>query len=217
MSNFLPTKEHLWEVLIHYFEESAAESYRILREDYGEHAPSQNTCEHWFKCFKGDDFDVKDKEHPGQLKKFEVQELQALSDEDACQTQKQLAERVNNAQQTISDRLQAMGKILKEGKSVPHQLNERQMENRKVISKMLLQWHERKSFLHRIVTGDEKWIYFENPKCTKSWADPGQPSTSTASSNRFGKKTMLCAWRDQEGVVFYELLKPGETINTDRY
>ncbi|KAK1328696.1 hypothetical protein QTO34_012271 [Cnephaeus nilssonii] len=65
-----------------------------------------------------------------------------------------------------------MGNILKEGKWVPHQLNERQMENRKVISKMLLQRHERKSFLHRIVTGDEKWIYFENPKRTKSWVDP---------------------------------------------
>nr|KAF6387649.1 hypothetical protein mMyoMyo1_008114 [Myotis myotis] len=28
---------------------------------------------------------------------------------------------------------------------------------------------------------------------------------------------MLCTWWDQEGVVYYELLKPGETINTDRY
>jgi predicted transcriptional regulator len=50
--------------------------------------------------------------------------------EDACQTQKQLAERLNIAQQTISDHLKTMRKILKEGKWVPHQLNERQMENR---------------------------------------------------------------------------------------
>ena len=40
-------KEHLWKVLIHYFilKKSAAESYCILREAYGEHAPSQDTCE----------------------------------------------------------------------------------------------------------------------------------------------------------------------------
>ena len=37
---------------------------------------------------------------------------------------------------------------------------------------------KKKSFLHRIVTGDEKWIYFDNPKCKKSWVNPGQPSTS---------------------------------------
>uniref|UniRef100_G1Q736 Mos1 transposase HTH domain-containing protein n=1 Tax=Myotis lucifugus TaxID=59463 RepID=G1Q736_MYOLU len=190
---------------------------RILQEAYGEHAPSQDTCERWFKLFKSDDFDVKNKECPSQPKKFEDQQLQALLDEDVCQTQNQLAERLNVAQQTISNCLQAMGKILKEGKWVPHQLNERQMENQKVISKMLLQQHERKSFLHQIVTGDENWIYFENPKCTKSWVDLGQPSTLTARPNRFGKKTMLCVSWDQEGAVYYELLKPGETVNTDYY
>nr|KAF6369381.1 hypothetical protein mMyoMyo1_010727 [Myotis myotis] len=148
MSNFVPKIKHVWEVLINYFilKKSAAESYCILQEAYGEHAPSQDTCECWFKHFKSDAFDVKDKEHPGQPKKFEDQQLQALLDEDACQTQKQLAERLNVAQQTISDHLQAMGMILKEGKWVPHQLNERQMENQKVTSKMLLQRHKRKYF-----------------------------------------------------------------------
>ncbi|GFT00318.1 mariner Mos1 transposase [Trichonephila clavipes] len=28
---------------------------------------------------------------------------------------------------------------------------------------------------------------------------------------------MLCIFRDQEGPIYYELLKPGETVNTDRY
>jgi len=72
--------------------------------------------------------------------------------------------------------------------------------------------------LHSI-TGDEKWIFFENPKRKKSWVDPGASSTSTARPNRFGRKTMLCAWWDQKGVVYYELLKPGETLSTtiDRF
>ena len=35
-------------------------------------------------------------------------------------------------------------------------------------------------------------------------------------SNRFGRKTMLCVWWDQE-VVYYELLKPGETVNAHCY
>jgi len=67
------------------------------------------------------------------------------------------------------------------------------------------------------VTGDEKWIYFENPKCKRSWVTPGEPSTSTARPNRYGRKTMLCVWWDQKDVIYYELLKPGETINTERY
>jgi len=28
---------------------------------------------------------------------------------------------------------------------------------------------------------------------------------------------MLCIWWDQKGMVYYELLKPGETVNTKRY
>jgi len=43
---------------------------------------------------------------------------------------------------------------------------------------------QKKSFLHRIVTGDEKWIYFENLKRKRSWVTPGEPSTSTARPNR---------------------------------
>ena len=82
---------------------------------------------------------------------------------------------------------------------------------------MMLQRFERKPFLHRIVTGDEKWIYLENPKRKKSWLSPGEDGPSTPRSNRFGRKTMLCVWWNQCGMVYFELLKPGETVNTDRY
>jgi len=108
-------------------------------------------------------------------------------------------------------------KIQKVDRWVPHELNERHMERRKNTSEILLEQYRRKSFLYRIVTGDEKWIFFENPKRKKSWVDPGAPSTSTARPNRFDKKTMLCVWWDQEGVIYYELLKSGETVNAHRY
>ena len=57
---------------------------------------------------------------------------------------------------------------------------------------MLLARYKRKSFLHRIVTGDEKWIYFENPKRKRSWVTPGEPSTSTAKPNRWTEDNALC-------------------------
>ena len=78
----------------------------------------------------------------------------------------------------------------------------------------LLTRQKRKSFLHRIVTGDEKWIYFQNPKRKKSWVDPAQSSISSSRSNRFGRR---CFWWDQEDVIYYEMLKPGENVNAHRY
>lgn len=189
----------------------------MLTEAYGEHAPSQSSCKDWFGRFKQGNFCLEDAQHGKPPKKFEDADLQALLDQDATQTQEMLAEQLNVTQASISGRLKAMGKIQKMGKWVPHELNERQQETRKTTCQILLSRHHRWHFLHRIVTGDEKWIYFENPKRKKSWVDPGQPATSTAKPNRFGKKTMLCVWWDQRGVVYYELLKPGETVNTERY
>ena len=110
----------------------------MLVETYGEHAPVIRTCETWFRQFKSGDFDLTDNEHPGAAKKFEDEELQALLDEDPTQSQQQLAQTLNVTRGAIFQRLKAMGKIQKYGKWVPHQLNDRQMENRKTICEMLL-------------------------------------------------------------------------------
>ena len=217
MSKFVPEKEHLQHVLLFLFNQKkkAVESHRVLVETYGEHAPSIRTCETWFRQFKSGDFNVKDSERSGRPQKCENEQLEVLLEDDPTQTQQQLAKALNVSQETISRRLRVMGKINKLGKWVPHDLSERQMENRKVTCEMLLQRHERRSFLYLIVTGDEKWI--ENPKRKKSCLSPGQTGPLTPRLNRFGKKTMLCVWWDQSGIVYYELLKPGETVNAQRY
>jgi len=82
---------------------------------------------------------------------------------------------------------------------------------------MLLARHKRKGFLHRIVTGDEKWIRYHNPNKRKSWGSPGHASTLTAKPNIHGKKLMLFIWWDQLGVVYYELLKSNEAITEALY
>ncbi|GFV57876.1 mariner Mos1 transposase [Trichonephila clavipes] len=60
-------------------------------------------------------------------------------------------------------------------------------------------------------------IYFENPKRNRLYVDPGKPSKSTARPNSFGRKTMLRIFWDQEEPIYHELIKHGETVNTDRY
>jgi len=60
-------------------------------------------------------------------------------------------------------------------------------------------------------------MYYDNPKRRKSWGLPGEPGPSTAKKNIHASKVMLCIWWDQKGVIYYELLKPSETITGDRY
>ncbi|GFU97993.1 mariner Mos1 transposase [Trichonephila clavipes] len=105
--------------------------------------------------------------------------------------------------------------IQKQGNWVPYELTPRDVERRLFAWEQLLARQRRKGFLHRIVTGDEKWVRYDNPKRRKSWGYPGHASTSTAKPNIHGSKVMLSIW--WLGVVCYELLKPTETITGDRY
>ncbi|GFW92027.1 mariner Mos1 transposase [Trichonephila clavipes] len=215
MLNFMPSDHDLRTALIFCYplKKNAAESHQMLVEAYGGSALSCAQCYRWFEKFQNGDFDVRNEKRGRPAKSFEDSELQALLVEDDGQMQEHLAEQLNVDQSTVSLHLKAMGKIIKIGRWVPQELMDCQQENQK----MLLVHYKRKSYLHRIVTGDEKWIYFENPKRNQSYVDPGQPSKSTARPNRFSRKTMLCIFWDQEGPIYYELLKPGETINTVRY
>ena len=117
MSTFEPNKRHLREVLIFCFKwkKTAVEVHRMLVEVYDDNAPSDKTCREWFRRFKSDNFDMKDKERSGRPRAFENEELQTLVDEDPYQMQK-LAESLNYAQSVISDRMKALGKVYKEGK-----------------------------------------------------------------------------------------------------
>lgn len=49
---------------------------------------------------------------------------------------------------------------------------------------------------------------------TRSRFDQGQPSTSTEKPNRLGNYTMHYIWWGQRGIVYHELLKSGDTVNT---
>lgn len=132
MSSFVPSKEYLRGILLHYFiqKKSAAESHRILVETYKEHALSETTCRDWFLSFKNDDFDLGDRERSGAPKKFQDKELEELLDEDPCQTLSALAKSLQVDDTTVSKRLKALGMVQKQGHWVPYELKPRDIERR---------------------------------------------------------------------------------------
>ena len=67
------------------------------------------------------------------------------------------------------------------------------------------------------VTSNETWIHYNNPKCRSLLGKPSHTSTKAAKPNIHGSKLLVCIWWRQLGVVYYDLLKPTETITVDHY
>ena len=53
----------------------------------------------------------------------------------------------------------------------------------------------KESFLHRVVTGDEKWVYYENPKQQKARVLPGEPGPSSSQRNIHAQKVYFVGSR----------------------
>ncbi|UYV77264.1 hypothetical protein LAZ67_15000282 [Cordylochernes scorpioides] len=159
-----PKSAHLREVLLFAFnwKKSASEAHRMLEEVYSDHALSKSQCYRWFKKFQSGDFELDNELHRKPPQKFEDAELQALLDEDSTQMQEKLAKQLQVSQGAVSLRFHSLGMTQKLSRWVPHE-------------------HEKKSFLHRIVTSDEKWIHFSNPTRQKLWGLPGQFPKQTPS------------------------------------
>jgi len=150
------------------FEKTAAKSYRLFGEAYGEHAPSQKTCE-W------NGFSVS---------KLEISMLQTRNTENRPKSTKTwnckhcwMKIHKNNLQNNwaLVNKLFPIAyerwKRFRKSADECH-INERQMERRKNTCEILLEWYRRKSFLHRIVTGDEKWIFFWESQAQKIMGRP---------------------------------------------
>ena len=77
--------------LIYFFnlKKSAAEAHQLLAETYGEAALNEKSCREWFQKFKNGEFDNEDKECSRRPKVYEDVELEALLDQDSCQTQEE--------------------------------------------------------------------------------------------------------------------------------
>ena len=116
---------------------------------------SDRTCRRWYEKFETGDFDLSDKPRFGRPSLIDDDVVKAMLEQDLFLTTSEIAERLNSAQQIISDHIRKIGLVWKYSKWVPHELNQKNLDNRVVICTSLLVRNKIEPFLNRMITGDE--------------------------------------------------------------
>jgi len=136
---------------------------------------------------------------------------------DPRQTSRQLSQSLNVDHQTVLSHLHEIGKVWKMEKWVPHKLTEKNKLQRLSISTCLLLRHKNDPFLSRIITCDEKWLWYDCSARSGQWMGKEEPPAKVAKRDLHVKKVMVSVWWSQNGIIHYEFLKRGQTITAEVY
>lgn len=178
---------------------------------------SLSKCEKWFARFRAGDFNLDDRPKSGRPSDFDNTVLETLIESDSRLSSREMAITLQSSHTTILRHLHQIGKINKCGIWVPHQLTPCQMLQRAAVCASLLSRLAVDPFLNRLITGDEKWVLYQNPQRKRQWLSAGQKAIPTAKPGLHPKKVLLCVWWDMDGIVYHELLDMGQTITAQVY
>ena len=192
------------------------EAVQNLRKVFGDKF-SENTCRRWYKRFNHGNMSVNDNERSGRPKAQEYTVYERLIGENKRLTLKELALMTSTHYSTASRAMKKMGKVWKYGVWIPHELTTEMMEVRTRVCNSLLGRNSISPILNSIVTGDEKWVLYVNPKRRRQWVNRGEQGDPDPKPSLHPKKIMLCVWWCSKGIVHYEFLPSRQTVTAEVY
>lgn len=196
----------------------ATQAAKNINDVYGERSISAEDCRKWFRRFKCNDYNVEDKPRAGRPSKVNEEQLEAIRKADTTQTEEEIAGELGVSQKTVSRHLRAQGVRSRYSQEVPHELTEDNRTHRLSICSSFLSRHtSKKSFLTKIITGDESWLFYANIVKKRQLLKPGESGKIRAKPEPYRKKLMLCVFWDMKGVIYWELLSGQKTLNKEEY
>lgn len=130
---------------------------------------------------------------------------------------RRLSAELGCSKSSVSLHLKALGKVNRRCREVPHALTKEQENKRVEICRKLLQNLLDERYIKRIITCDEKWIFFNNPDKSNQWLNRGETAQCVPKRDRFEKKVMLCVFWNYERIIHFELIPDGRTITSELY
>lgn len=196
---------------------NARAAAKEINDVEGTGSVNERTAQNWFKRFKEGDTTLQEKPRSGRPSVVDNEVLLEAIQHQPSSSTRALSAELGPSQSTINRHLHQLGLVNRRCREVPHELTPSQQKRRVEVCKELLSNPQDLRFWRRIVTGDEKWIFFRNPDMGKQWQHPGQPPKPVVKRGRFEQKVMLCVWWNFEGVVHFEFVPHGRAVDADLY
>ena len=203
-----------------------SEVLEMLFKAFGENAMSKTTVYEWYKRYKEGREDVEDNAKSGRpstsMTVEIVKKIKEIVLSNRRITIREVAEEIGisfgSCHAIFKDTL---GLRRVAAKFVPKLLNFQQKLNRKNISEeSLAAVNEDPNLIKRIITGDETWVYgydVETKAQSSQWKRPDEPRPKKARQVRSNVKVLLTVFFDYNGIVHYEFLPTGRTVNKEYY
>ena len=155
---------HFRNILLYYFQKgkNAVQARKKLYDVYGEKSLTERQCQNWFSRFRSGDFDLKGAPRSGFPTEVNDEKIKAMIENNRRSTTREIAEKLNISHTCVERHLKQLGYVNKLDIEVPHKLNEIQHTKRIFTCDSLLKRNETDPFLKRIITGDEKWVVYDN-------------------------------------------------------
>ncbi|MEZ0498458.1 hypothetical protein [Sphingomonas sp. IW22] len=196
---------------------SAQECLNNMKSSLGDDIVSQSTVYKFFRNFEDGNFSLEDETRHGRPKVIDdVVLLETIRGNPTIRTD-ELSKLFNTTSQTIRNYLHDLGYSSVWDKWVPHSLSEVDKEKRVNVCKELLHMHRKEDFFPRMVTADEKWVYYENLPRRRSWKKSDEEPVTVAKRGLTHKKVLMCIFWDIRGILYKEFLKSGQTLTTEVY
>lgn len=198
----------------------------MLQKAYGDQTLTQPWAYKWYKAFKDGRDTVDDLPRSGRPStsntEKNVDKIEEMIMENRHLSLREIAQDVNMSHESVRNILvDVLGMRRVAARLVPKDLNFFQKEQRKLIAQdMLDNVNNDPTFMERIITGDETWVYefdMQTSQQSSQWNFPNEPKPKRPRQSRSKIKVMLTVFFDCRGVVHSEFLPEGQTVNKEYY
>ena len=177
----------------------------------------------WHKRFTDGETGVKDKKRSGRPPALNEKVLEETINQDRRKTVRELGVTLGVSKTTVHKTLTEDLKMNKvSARWVPRLLRDEEKERRVQTSSEFLERVEKEgdTFLHRIITMDETYLYLYEPETKQEsmiWKHTTSPPPKKARTSRSAKKFMFIFWMDHEGILLSHVVPAAQTVNADYY